>query len=87
MTSDEKFESYTEREFIDFINQVTDFKNMKSEKQRNELTLKFHRICPHPAGAALIYYPEAEGLDTPENIVKIIREWCAANDKPGFKPE
>jgi hypothetical protein len=87
MTSEKKFESYTEQEFIEFINKVTDFKNMKSEQQSNELTLQFHRICPHPAGAALIFWPESEGLDSPENIIRIIKEWCEANGKPGFKSD
>lgn len=87
MSADDKIQSYTEQEFIHFIKQVTDFKNMRSEQQSNELTIKFQRICPHPAGAALIFWPESEGLDSPENIVRIIREWCETNGEPGFKSD
>lgn len=37
------------------------------------------------AGSDLIYYPRDDREDSPEGIVKEIKEWRAANGKPGFK--
>lgn len=34
-----------------------------------------------------LFYPSKTREDTPEGVVKEIKEWRAANGKPGFKPE
>ncbi|MDK6923875.1 bacteriocin immunity protein, partial [Escherichia coli] len=45
----------------------------------------FVKITEHPDGTDLIYYPSDNRDDSPEGIVKEIKEWRAANGKPGFK--
>jgi Colicin immunity protein / pyocin immunity protein. len=52
-----------------------------------DAVLEFERITEHPSGSDLIYYPEPGVENFPEGIVKTVKEWRAANGKPGFKPE
>lgn len=87
MNDKQTMADYTELEFLELINSIINVENFKNEEQRNKLILKFRKLCVHPAKADLIFWPEAEGLDSPENIVRIIKDWCAANGKPGFRPE
>ncbi|WP_434703844.1 bacteriocin immunity protein [Pseudomonas sp. Z1-12] len=47
--------------------------------------MKLHHpryISEHPSGSDLLYYPEA-GKSGPEAVVKEVKEWRAANGKPG----
>ncbi|ANI53640.1 colicin transporter [Pseudomonas sp. DR 5-09] len=45
------------------------------------------KISEHPSGSDILYYP-AEGVeDSPAGALKAIKEWRAANGKPGFKPQ
>ncbi len=46
---------------------------------------EFERLTEHPDGSDLIYYPRDDREDSPEGIVKEIKEWRAANGKSGFK--
>lgn len=87
MTKLDQLQDYTESEFIDFIRSIFDLDKIKSEEELDKLVSLFDKIIEHPSGADLIYWPEAKGLDTPEQIVRIIKEWREANGKPGFKLE
>ncbi|MNJ34841.1 Colicin-E9 immunity protein [compost metagenome] len=87
MTSKTKLQDYTENEFLEFVRSIINIENIKSESELDRLVTIFDKIIEHPSGADLIYWPEAQGLDTPEQIVRIIKEWRAANGKPGFKSE
>ncbi|RMS18304.1 Colicin/pyocin immunity protein [Pseudomonas savastanoi] len=42
-------------------------------------------MTEHPAQTDVIFYPEEGQEDTPEGILKTIKEWRAKNGKPGFK--
>jgi hypothetical protein len=44
-------------------------------------------MSEHPSGSDLIYYPKPLSDNSPEGIVKEVKEWRATNGKPGFKPE
>ncbi|WP_225422715.1 bacteriocin immunity protein [Pseudomonas huaxiensis] len=46
----------------------------------------FEAITEHPDGSDVIYYPPEGSEDSPEGVVKRVKEWRAANGKPGFKP-
>ena len=45
----------------------------------------FKKLTEHPDGSDLIYYPKPGQDDSPEGIVKEVKDWRAKNGKPGFK--
>ncbi|WP_256573476.1 MULTISPECIES: bacteriocin immunity protein [unclassified Pseudomonas] len=73
----------TESEFLAFVIKIFESQH-DSENEQTEAVLEFIRITEHPYKADLIYYPEA-GKDNPEAVVNEIKNWRAANGKPGFK--
>ncbi|MFK0313572.1 bacteriocin immunity protein [Pseudomonas sp. NPDC090233] len=85
MKDRKKFSDFTEAEFLEFILSITDPTDDVSEKELDSRILDFREISEHPSGSDLIYWPEADGLDTPEEILRIVKEWRAVNKKPGFK--
>ncbi len=54
------------------------------EEDINNL-IEFKRLCEHPAGSDLIFYPDDNREDSPEGVVKEVKKWRAENGKPGFK--
>ncbi|CAQ83310.1 MULTISPECIES: bacteriocin immunity protein [Photorhabdus] len=78
-----KLEEYTENEFIDLISRI--ISDEGTEKEQDTLLENFIKITEHPSGTDLIYYPENGENDSPEGILKTIKEWRAKNGKPGFK--
>lgn len=84
--SKKMLQDYTEEEFTDFVEKlcVDDF---ASEKELISALMKFKKITEHPSGSDLIFYPEDDQDNSPENIVSIIKEWRQANNKPGFKSD
>lgn len=84
-----KLEDYTESEFKEFLAEFFSNKQgLKGEelgKYINKLAKHFDEIAEHPEKNGLIFYP-AEGVeDSPEGVLKVLKEWRAANGKPGFK--
>ena len=75
---------YTESEFLEFVKKLFNVENTSEEDDIQNL-LKFKRLCEHPAGSDLIYYPEAHQDDSPEGVVSEIKKWRAENGKSGFK--
>ena len=75
---------YTESEFLEFVKQ---FFNVQSttEQEDTKKILEFKRLTEHPSGSDLIYYPNDDREDSPEGVVKEVKQWRAANGKPGFK--
>ncbi|TPW37275.1 bacteriocin immunity protein, partial [Mixta tenebrionis] len=49
------------------------------------LVFEFERLTEHPDGSDLIFYPRDDREDSPEGVVKEVKEWRANNGKPGFK--
>jgi len=78
---------YTETEFLDFVRKICSVSDYKTEKEHTAAVLKFENLAEHPDGSDLIYYPEDDQDDSPEGIVKIVKEWRAQNGKPGFRQE
>nr|6ER6_A Chain A, immunity Imdes7 [Escherichia coli] len=74
---------YTEAEFLEFVKKIEDANSSEDEQQK--LVEEFIRLTEHPSGSDLIYYPRDDREDSPEGIVKEIKEWRAANGKSGFK--
>ncbi|TOQ48512.1 bacteriocin immunity protein, partial [Vibrio parahaemolyticus] len=50
-----------------------------------DAVLHFEEMTGHPDGSDLIYYPENLEDGTPENIVKIVKEWRLSQGLPCFK--
>ncbi|BBJ69942.1 bacteriocin immunity protein [Enterobacter sp. 18A13] len=75
---------YTEAEFLEFVRKIC-LAEGATEEDDNKLVDEFRRLTEHPDGSDLIYYPKDDQDDSPEGIVKTVKEWRAANGKPGFK--
>jgi len=75
---------YTEQEFLALVSRIYNAEEETEEEDVNNL-LVFERLCEHPDGSDLIYYPREGREDSPEGVVKEVKEWRQANGKPGFK--
>ncbi|MNJ38777.1 Colicin-E7 immunity protein [compost metagenome] len=78
---------YTEIEFLDFIKYIYFVNENLDDNVLNPLLNHFEAVTEHPAGTDLIYWPETEEQGEPEQVLELIKQWRAANDKPGFKTE
>ncbi|MBK4993923.1 bacteriocin immunity protein [Pseudomonas sp. S37] len=87
MTQKATISEYTEIEFLNFIKSIINPPDNISDQELDALIMTFKALSEHPNGSDLIYWPEADGLDTPEEIVRIIKEWRTANGKSDFKAE
>ncbi len=89
MNLKKRLEDYTELEFLELLSEFFENKHgligKEYENHTNKLLLHFEKITEHPQKSALIFYPPAGREDSPEGILKEIKEWLAINDKPGFK--
>lgn len=77
---------YTETEFLRFVSGICNAQ-YDSEKKQVSAVLLFEELTEHPDGSDMIYYADSDEEATPEAIVSKVKEWRAANGKPGFKPE
>ncbi|WP_110973534.1 bacteriocin immunity protein [Pseudomonas huaxiensis] len=83
-------ENYTEAEFLACVSLL--FRNdstLQGEAYgawKDRILLHLVSISEHPNGFNLICFPLAGEDDTPEGVVKRVKEWRTANNKPGFKP-
>ncbi|MCS4313234.1 hypothetical protein M2397_003542 [Pseudomonas sp. BIGb0381] len=75
---------YSESEFLSLINSLVDH-SLKTEKDRDAVIQAIVGAAEHPDGTDIIFYPPEGAEDTPVGILKRIKEWRAANGKPGFK--
>ncbi|WP_065259883.1 bacteriocin immunity protein [Pseudomonas bananamidigenes] len=82
--SDKLISDYTEKEFLDLVVEICE-SGARTEEEDVKLIFEFERLTEHPDGSDLIYYPRNDREDSPEGIVKEVKEWRAANGKPGFK--
>ncbi|HGO5301500.1 TPA: bacteriocin immunity protein [Vibrio harveyi] len=76
---------YTEAEFLLFVKDIFKENASDSDDVLDELLDVFEEITEHPDGTDLIYYPKKPGEDTPERIVKIVKDWRASQGLPCFK--
>ena len=82
----DKFEEYTELEYIALIDRLVQG-DYSSEKEHDEIVDNIVSTSEHPNGTGILYYPEEGVEDSPDGVLKAIKTWRAANGKPGFKPE
>ncbi|MBV7493598.1 bacteriocin immunity protein [Pseudomonas sp. PDM24] len=87
----EKFEDYTEAEFLSFLREFDHYpsglEDRELEAYLDRLLTHFELITEHPGRSDVIFYPKEGQEDSPEGILKEVKEWRALNNKPGFKPE
>lgn len=83
--SDKIYSDYTEREFLELVRAIFNGAE-KTEEDNIKDVIEFERVSEHPSGSDLMYYPENDADLTPESVVQEVKEWRAANGKPGFKP-
>lgn len=84
MTDKRNISDYTETEFLAFVKRIFHPENTTEDEDVNNV-LEFERITEHPDGSDVIFYPSDNREDSPEGVVKEIKEWRAKNGKPGFK--
>lgn len=87
----EKLEDYTEAEFLSFLKKFVDFPEGLDGRAlaiyQEYLLTHFEQITEHPDRSDVIFYPKEGQEDSPEGILKEVKEWRALNNKPGFKLE
>ncbi|WP_338580701.1 bacteriocin immunity protein [Pseudomonas sp. MAG733B] len=87
----EKFEDYTEAEFLEFLRELYEEREDLSADEFDELIIQgvhhFELITEHPDRSDVIFYPKDGCVSTPEDVLRVIKGWRAANNKPGFKSE
>ena len=78
---------YTESEFLEFVRCIYNANKeiYPTESAHSNAVREFVRLAEHSDGNGLIYYPSDEREDSPEGVVKELKEWRAAHGKPGFK--
>lgn len=82
--TNKKISEYTESEFLSLISSLLD-NSLKTEEDRDAVVHAIVDASEHPDGTDIIFYPPEGAEDSPEGILKRIKEWRAANGKPGFK--
>ncbi|KAA9001778.1 bacteriocin immunity protein [Affinibrenneria salicis] len=82
-------EDYTEREFVDFLNNFfenpNNIKGNARKKHIEKLTSHFDNIINHPEGNGLIFNPPDDRSDSPEGIIDELKRWRKQQGLPLFK--
>ncbi|MNN13265.1 bacteriocin immunity protein [Pseudomonas fluorescens] len=86
MTFKQKFEEYTESEYKKLIARLFEA-DYSSEEELDEIVDVIITTSEHPNGSDVLYFPSDGAEDSPAGVLKTIKDWRAANAKPGFKPE
>ncbi|MDI3274207.1 bacteriocin immunity protein [Pseudomonas sp. AL03] len=91
MKNTSRLEDYTESEFLDFLKELfdggEDLTADEFDKYMIDRVKHFETVTEHPDRSDVIFYPKEGQEDSPEGILKEVKEWRAFNNKPGFKPE
>lgn len=86
-----KFEDYSESEFLEFLRALFEEREEMSADEYDAFVIRgvlhFEKITQHPDRSDLIFYPKAGCESTPEDVLRVIKEWRASENKPGFRPE
>lgn len=92
ITLKDRLEDYTEKEFLDILNEFR--KSTRKEKNLNgkklddyldKLMDNFILVTEHPKGSDLIVYPENDADGEPLKIIEIIKEWRRSKGLALFK--
>lgn len=77
------FNEYTESEFRKLVEALV--RADGDDELQDEYLENFIRVCEHPDGSDLIYYPEGDNDGSVEAIIKTVNRWRLKNGKPGFR--
>ncbi|WP_405119920.1 bacteriocin immunity protein [Pseudomonas leptonychotis] len=77
---------YTEREFIELLENLIADCGSAPDDQLADLLERFEHLTGHPAGSDLIYYPEPGSDTSAEGIAETVKKWRESNGYSGFKP-
>ena len=91
MISKPTLSDYTEKEFLEFLNEFINEKPEMSDEEHeayiDQLVEHFESVTEHPSGSDLLFYPDKTREDSPRGVLEEVKAWRAAHGKPGFKPE
>lgn len=91
MIMKERLEDYTEAEFLQFLRDLYEEREDLSPDAYEDFVDKgmmhFSKVTEHPDRSGVILRPKEGCVSTPEDVLRVVKEWRAANNKPGFKPE
>ncbi|MNN35817.1 Colicin-E7 immunity protein [compost metagenome] len=79
------YNDYTELEFIEFPKEIYRANAEEPDEILDSLLEHFSTITEHPSETDLIYWPENDDQGKLESVLSIVKQWRAANGKPGFK--
>lgn len=84
-----RIENYTEAEFLDLVTLLfrndSPLEGAAYDRWLDGCLKHVEKISEHPDAFRIIVFPAKGEEDSPEGVVKRIKEWRAANGKPGFK--
>jgi hypothetical protein len=87
----EKYEDYTEAEFLQFLRGLYEERDDLSPDEFEDFidkgVMHFELVTEHPDRSDVIFFPKEGCESTPEDVLRVVKEWRAANNKPGFKPD
>ena len=86
MIKKNKLSDYTEKEFLDLIQEIDRANKDEPDHVLGSLLYHFSKITEHPSGYDLLYRPRTKKDGEPEQVLKIVKAWRAANGKEDFKP-
>lgn len=75
---------YTEKEFLEILNKLFNGQ-CSTEQEYHDLLEHVEQISQHPKGNEILFYPAPGVEDSPEGVLRTIKEWRKANGLPGFK--
>lgn len=86
-----KIEEYSEAELTELLKELFENPNeLRGDAliaHTDQLTDHFVTLIDHPDKSDILFYP-AEGVeDSPAGVISVIKEWLAANGKPGFRQD
>lgn len=85
----DRYEDYTELEFLglikEFFDSSTSLEGDEYSRYISKLSRHFEMITEHPRKNGVIFHPDPGVEDSPAGVLKAVKEWRAANGKPGLK--
>ncbi|MBU3057302.1 MAG: bacteriocin immunity protein [Pseudomonas indica] len=75
---------YTEGEFLELLRKIFNAE-YPTANEYDEAVDHVVKLIGHPTGTDIIFYPSSEAEDSPEGVLKVVKEWRATNGLPGFR--
>ncbi|MHC8320574.1 bacteriocin immunity protein [Pseudomonas sp. GB2N2] len=86
-----RYEDYTEEEFLQFLKSLYEERDDLAPDEFEDFidrgVTHFEWVTEHPDRSDVIFFPREGCESTPEDVLRVVKEWRMANNKPGFKQE